>query len=67
MIGRKRRTGAVRKRQLAFLLPERRAHPTSSFFRISYFQPRYHVKLSSVTYIHLLAKHMFYLEQYLGA
>ncbi|ERI11755.1 hypothetical protein HMPREF0083_00156, partial [Aneurinibacillus aneurinilyticus ATCC 12856] len=33
---------------LAFLLPERRA---PSFFRISSFQPRYHVKLSSVTYI----------------
>ncbi|ERI10740.1 hypothetical protein HMPREF0083_01158 [Aneurinibacillus aneurinilyticus ATCC 12856] len=50
--GRKRRRKSeTRKRQLAFLLPERRAHPTSSFFRISYFQPRYHVKLSSVTYI----------------
>ncbi|ERI08804.1 hypothetical protein HMPREF0083_03086 [Aneurinibacillus aneurinilyticus ATCC 12856] len=36
---------------LAFLLLERRAHPTSSFFRISYFQPRDHVKLSSVTYV----------------
>ncbi|ERI05478.1 hypothetical protein HMPREF0083_05665 [Aneurinibacillus aneurinilyticus ATCC 12856] len=43
---------------LAFLLPERRAHPTSSFFRISYFQPRYYVKISSVTYdakFHLLS------------
>ncbi|ERI10936.1 hypothetical protein HMPREF0083_00961 [Aneurinibacillus aneurinilyticus ATCC 12856] len=44
--------GAVRKRQLAFLLPERRAHPPSSFFRISSFQPRYYVKISSVTYIY---------------
>ncbi|MED0671140.1 hypothetical protein P4S95_13115 [Aneurinibacillus aneurinilyticus] len=38
----------------AFLLPERRARPTSSFFRISSFQPRYHVKILSVTYIAMI-------------
>ncbi|ERI11736.1 hypothetical protein HMPREF0083_00161, partial [Aneurinibacillus aneurinilyticus ATCC 12856] len=42
------------KDTLAFLLPKRRARPTSSFFRISSFQPRDHVKISSVTYIVLL-------------
>ncbi|WP_235496698.1 hypothetical protein [Aneurinibacillus migulanus] len=39
------------KDTLAFLLPDRRAHPPSSFFRISSFQPRYHVKISNVIYI----------------
>ncbi|ERI04965.1 hypothetical protein HMPREF0083_05868 [Aneurinibacillus aneurinilyticus ATCC 12856] len=42
--------GTVGKRQLAFPLPERRAHPTFSFFRISYPQLRDHAKPSSVTY-----------------
>jgi hypothetical protein len=56
--GKKRRKGGgwarSEKDTLAFLLPKRRARPTSSFFRISSFQPRDHVKISSVTYIVLL-------------
>ncbi|ERI05046.1 hypothetical protein HMPREF0083_05812 [Aneurinibacillus aneurinilyticus ATCC 12856] len=51
----KRRERGGRERSekdtLAFLLPGRRAYSTSSFFRISYFQPRYHVKISSDFYI----------------
>jgi hypothetical protein len=46
------------KDTLAFLLPERRA---PSFFRISSFQPRYHVKLSSVTYIATTFLYLIYL------
>ncbi|WP_235496879.1 hypothetical protein [Aneurinibacillus migulanus] len=53
--GKKRRKGGGRERSekdtLAFFLPERRAHPPSSFFRISSFQPHSLVKLSSVIYI----------------
>ncbi|WP_235496192.1 hypothetical protein [Aneurinibacillus migulanus] len=53
--GKKRRKGGGWERSekdtLAFLLPDRRAHPTSSFFRISYFPPHSPVKLSSVIYI----------------
>ncbi|WP_235496696.1 hypothetical protein [Aneurinibacillus migulanus] len=51
--GKKRRKGGGRseKDTLAFLLPERRAHPTSSFFRIASFQPHSPVKISSVIYI----------------
>ncbi|WP_235496266.1 hypothetical protein [Aneurinibacillus migulanus] len=53
--GKKRRKGGGRERSendtLAFLLPDRRAHPTSSFFRISSFQPHSPVKISSVIYI----------------
>jgi hypothetical protein len=43
--------GAVGKTHASPFLPERRAYLSSSFFRISYLQPRYHVRLSSVTYI----------------
>ncbi|GED13517.1 hypothetical protein AMI01nite_15080 [Aneurinibacillus migulanus] len=39
------------KDMLAFLLPDRRAHPISSFFRIASFQPHSPVKISSVIYI----------------
>ncbi|WP_235497032.1 hypothetical protein [Aneurinibacillus migulanus] len=53
--GKKRKKGGGGERSekdtFAFLLLERRAHPTFSFFRIAYFQPRYPVKLSSVIYI----------------
>jgi hypothetical protein len=51
--GKKRRKGGGRseKDMLVFLLPDRRAHPTSSLLRISSFQPRYPVKISSVIYI----------------
>ncbi|WP_235496920.1 hypothetical protein [Aneurinibacillus migulanus] len=53
--GKRRRKGGGRERSendtLAFLLPDRRAHPISSFFRISYFQPRSPVKILSVIYI----------------
>ncbi|WP_235495935.1 hypothetical protein [Aneurinibacillus migulanus] len=53
--GRTRMKGGGRERSekdsLAFLLPERKAHPTSSFFQISSFQPRYPVKISSIIYI----------------
>ncbi|WP_235496387.1 hypothetical protein [Aneurinibacillus migulanus] len=53
--GKKRRKDGGRERSekdtFAFLLLERRAHPTSSFFRISYFQPHSTVKISSVIYI----------------
>ncbi|ERI07647.1 hypothetical protein HMPREF0083_04316 [Aneurinibacillus aneurinilyticus ATCC 12856] len=41
----------MEKDSLAFLLPERRAHPPSSSFRISSFQPHSPVKISSVIYI----------------
>ncbi|WP_235496557.1 hypothetical protein [Aneurinibacillus migulanus] len=53
--GKKRRKGGGWERSekdtLAFLLPDRRAHPTSSFFRIPSFQSRSLVKISSVIYI----------------
>ncbi|WP_235496458.1 hypothetical protein [Aneurinibacillus migulanus] len=53
--GKKRRKGGGRERSekdtSAFFLPGRRAHPTSSFFRISSFQPHSPVKISSVIYI----------------
>ncbi|WP_235497062.1 hypothetical protein [Aneurinibacillus migulanus] len=53
--GKKRRKGGgwewSEKDTLPFLMPERRAYPTSSFFRIASFQPRYPVKISSVIYI----------------
>ncbi|WP_235496686.1 hypothetical protein [Aneurinibacillus migulanus] len=57
--GKKRRKDGRRERSekdiLAFLLLERRAHPPSSLFRISSFQPRYPVKISSVIYIERLS------------
>ncbi|WP_235496465.1 hypothetical protein [Aneurinibacillus migulanus] len=53
--GKKRRKGGGRERSekntLPFLLPDHRAHPTSSFFRISSFQPHSPVKISSVIFI----------------
>ncbi|ERI04472.1 hypothetical protein HMPREF0083_06050 [Aneurinibacillus aneurinilyticus ATCC 12856] len=40
MVGEEKKEGRwLEKDTLALLLPERRAHPTSSFFRISSFQP----------------------------
>ncbi|WP_235496922.1 hypothetical protein [Aneurinibacillus migulanus] len=55
MGGKKRRKGGRWERSekdtLPFLLPDRRAHPPSSFFRISYLQPHSTVKISSVIYI----------------
>ncbi|WP_235495879.1 hypothetical protein [Aneurinibacillus migulanus] len=41
------------KDTFAFLLPERRAHPTSSFFRISSFQPHSPVEISNHTKGHI--------------
>ncbi|WP_235496160.1 hypothetical protein [Aneurinibacillus migulanus] len=53
--GKKRRKGGGREQSekdtLAFLLSDRRAHPTSSFFRIASFPPHSSVKISSVIYI----------------
>ncbi|ERI09559.1 hypothetical protein HMPREF0083_02400 [Aneurinibacillus aneurinilyticus ATCC 12856] len=41
----------MEKGTLVFLLLERRAHPSPSFFRIFSFQPHSPVKISSVIYI----------------
>ncbi|WP_235496072.1 hypothetical protein [Aneurinibacillus migulanus] len=65
--GKKRRRGGGRERSekdtLTFLLPDRRAPLTSSFFRVSSFQPHSPVRISSVIYIVYIC-HYFTRNQY---